>query len=139
MADNPFRDLPSVNDVLDSPIVQAGTQDHAHDLIVATIRQELAELRQRLTNGENVDGMASMETLAGRVVERLSQELRPRIRPVINATGIILHTNLGRAPLSEEAAQAAYAAASGYLNLELDLETGKRSSRKTPSVNGSAG
>ncbi len=130
MADNPYRDLPAVNDVLDSSPIQALVKDHSHELIVAAIRQELAELRQRLNNGENVDGMASVETLAGRVVERLSQEMRPRIRPVINATGIILHTNLGRAPLNEEAAQAAYAAASGYLNLEIDLETGKRSSRQ---------
>src|SRR5206468_4025525 len=57
-------------------------------------------------------------------------ELRPKLRPVINATGIVLHTNLGRAPIAEEAAQAAYEAARGYLNLELNLETGKRSSRQ---------
>ncbi|MBO0700056.1 MAG: L-seryl-tRNA(Sec) selenium transferase, partial [Zavarzinella sp.] len=53
-------------------------------------------------------------------------------RPVINATGIVLHTNLGRSPIAETAAQAAYDAARGYLNLELDLGTGKRSSRQNP-------
>src|SRR5205807_2323289 len=63
-------------------------------------------------------------------VGRLGQEFRPKLRPVINATGIVLHTNLGRAPVAEEAARAAYEAARGYLNLELDLETGKRSSRQ---------
>jgi L-seryl-tRNA(Ser) seleniumtransferase len=56
--------------------------------------------------------------------------LRPKLQTLINATGIILHTNLGRAPIAEEAAHAAYEAARGYLNLELDLETGKRSSRQ---------
>src|SRR5207249_3226972 len=61
----------------------------------------------------------------------LGQEMRPKLRPVINATGIVLHTNLGRSPVADEAARAAYEAARGYLNLELDLETGKRSSRQT--------
>ena len=54
---------------------------------------------------------------------------RPRLRQVINATGVLLHTNLGRAPMAEAAAEAAALAAKGYLNLELDLETGKRSHR----------
>jgi L-seryl-tRNA(Ser) seleniumtransferase len=90
----------------------------------------LADLRLRLGQGEGVDGQASADFVAARVVERLGRELRPKLRPVINATGIVLHTNLGRAPIAEEAAKAAYEAARGYLNLELDLETGKRSSRQ---------
>ena len=62
---------------------------------------------------------------------RLCRESEATLRPVINATGIILHTNLGRAPVAEQAAQAAYDAACGYLNLELDLQTGKRASRQS--------
>src|SRR5207247_11320134 len=61
---------------------------------------------------------------------RLQNQMQPKVRSVINAAGIILHTNLGRAPIAEKAAKAAYEAARGYLNLELDLETGKRSSRQ---------
>src|SRR6516225_9247011 len=111
------------------PRVQALTSNHSHDLIVAAIRQELTDLRRRLGQGEAVDGQRSAEAVAASVAERLGRELQPKLRTVLNATGIVLHTNLGRAPIAEEAAHAAYEAAHGYLNLELELETGKRSSR----------
>jgi L-seryl-tRNA(Ser) seleniumtransferase len=130
MSENPYRRIPSVNDVLAAGPVQALAGRHAHDLIVTAIRTELGELRGRLAQGEAVDGHSSPEAVAVRVAERLGRELRPKLRPVINATGIVLHTNLGRAPAAEEAARAAYEAAQGYLNLELDLDTGKRSSRQ---------
>jgi L-seryl-tRNA(Ser) seleniumtransferase len=130
MADNPFRSLPAVNDVLACSLLQELAGQHAHDLIVAAVRSELDELRQRLKKGENIDGAASAEQVAQLARSRLQKEYRPKLRPVINATGIVLHTNLGRAPTAEAAARAAQEAASGYLNLELDLETGKRSSRQ---------
>lgn len=130
MADHPFRNLPSVNEVLESPAVRTLGQDHAHDLIVAAIRAEISELRQVLGKGESADGSAGVEAVGARVATRLGRELRPKLCSVINATGIILHTNLGRSPVAEAAAQAAAEAARGYLNLELDLETGKRSSRQ---------
>src|SRR5438132_13885587 len=129
MSASPFRDLPSVNDVLQSPAVQALALDYAHEQLVSAIRHELTSVRDRLRRGESLDGTIEVQAVAARVVERLGRELLPKLRPVINATGIVLHTNLGRAPVAEEAAKAAYEAARGYLNLELDLETGKRSSR----------
>ena len=70
------------------------------------------------------------DAIAARAVERLSRSLKPRLRRFINATGIVQNTNLGRAPISEDADAAAYQAARVYLNLELDLDTGKRSSRQ---------
>jgi L-seryl-tRNA(Ser) seleniumtransferase len=130
MIDNPFRHIPAVHDILAAPALQAHLRDQPHDLVVAAVRRELADLRQRLGQGGAVDGAATAEAIATRVAERLGRELRPKLRPVINATGIVLHTNLGRAPLAEAAAQAAADAARGYLNLELDLDTGKRSSRQ---------
>jgi L-seryl-tRNA(Ser) seleniumtransferase len=130
MADNLFRGLPSVNNVLESPVLQALGGTHAHEQIVSAVRQELGALRARLAQGEVVDGQSTIEVVAARVVERLAQELRPKLRSVINATGIVLHTNLGRAPIADEAARAAQDAARGYLNLELDLDSGKRSSRQ---------
>lgn len=130
MPENPFRRLPAINEVLEMPPVQALVAHHSHELIVAAIRQELTDLRQRLGQGELVDGQSNAASVAVKVVERLERELSPKLRPVINATGIVLHTNLGRAPIAEEAAKAAYEAARGYLNLELDLDSGKRSSRQ---------
>jgi L-seryl-tRNA(Ser) seleniumtransferase len=130
MPANSFRGLPSVHQVLEAGGLRAAATNHAHDLVVAAVRRELAELRARLRSGQAVDGMADAEAVAQRVAQRLQRELRPKLRAVINATGIVLHTNLGRAPVAEEAARAAYEAARGYLNLELDLEIGKRSSRQ---------
>jgi L-seryl-tRNA(Ser) seleniumtransferase len=130
MGENRFRQLPSVNQVLEAPAVQTLAGAHAHGLIVAAVRAELADLRQRVRRGEDPDGRVTADVVAARVAERLGRDLRPKLRPVINATGIVLHTNLGRAPVAEGAARAAYEAARGYLNLELDLDTGKRSSRQ---------
>ncbi|HTU89735.1 MAG TPA: L-seryl-tRNA(Sec) selenium transferase [Gemmataceae bacterium] len=129
-AANPFRDLPSVNDILDAPPVQTLSTLHTHDNIVAAIRAEMEELRRGLAGGESMDGRMDALSVASRVAARLESESQPKLRTVINATGIILHTNLGRSPIAEEAAKAAYEAAHGYLNLELDLDSGKRSSRQ---------
>jgi L-seryl-tRNA(Ser) seleniumtransferase len=129
MSNNPFRNLPSVNDVLQCACLQEAAE-HAHEQIVGAVREELAELRQRLARGESPNGQTDADAVARRALDRLRQSVRPKLRAVINATGIVLHTNLGRAPMAEAAADAAHAAAHGYLNLELDLETGKRSSRQ---------
>jgi L-seryl-tRNA(Ser) seleniumtransferase len=129
MGANPYRDLPAVNDVLEVAIVRDLSRAHSHERIVTLIRAELNAERQKLGNGGVTNGSISAETVGQRVAQRLNRETRPKLNSVINATGIVLHTNLGRAPVAEAAAKAAYEAARGYLNLELDLETGKRSSR----------
>src|SRR5438105_3736627 len=132
MSQNPYRHLPSVHDVLESSAVRDMHGRHAHADIVGAIREEISGLRKQLGQAEMTNGAATAEAVGLCVVERLQRELRPKLRPVINATGIVLHTNLGRAPMAEAAAQAAYQAARGYLNLELDLDSGKRSSRQDP-------
>ena len=129
MADNPYRLLPAVNDILAVPELRALQEQHAHEQIVAAIRAELNELRRLVATGTALNGQADPARVADRVAQRLGQTFRPKLREVINATGIVLHTNLGRAPMAAEAAEAARRAAAGYLNLELDLQTGKRSSR----------
>ena len=130
MTDNAFNRLPSVNEVLGSEALVDAARAHPRALIVEAVRQELALLRDRVRQGQPLERSTDAGALGQRIRERLMLTDRPRLRPVINATGIVLHTNLGRAPMAEAAAQAVYQAARGYLNLELDLETGKRSSRQ---------
>ncbi len=126
---NPFRDLPSVTKLLDAPALVAARARHPAALITEAARAALDALRSKIAAGEPVS--ASAGELAERVAAQLDAAAAPALRGVINATGVVLHTNLGRSPLHEEAARAAYEAARGYLNLELDLDTGKRSSRQS--------
>ncbi len=127
---NPFRNLPSVTEVLASEAAQRLQDSHAHDLIVTSIREELDALRDSIRQGRELDGQLDPEAVGQRVERHMADSLQPKLRRVINGTGIVLHTNLGRAPMAAEAARAAHDAACGYLNLELDLNTGKRSSRQ---------
>lgn len=130
MPDNLYRRLPAVNDVLAVPAAVALIRDHGHEPTVAAVRTALAELRDQLKAGATANGELTAHAVAGRAAIHLTQSIAPKLRPVINATGIVLHTNLGRSPLAAAAADAARSAAAGYLNLELDLATGDRSSRQ---------
>lgn len=126
MTANPLRGLPAVSAVLELPTVRALQPLHGHDVVAGAIRAELDALRDRLKGGASLDGELALDAIAVRVAKRVETESANILRPVINATGIVLHTNLGRAPMAEPAAQAAYQAARGYLNLELDLADGIR-------------
>jgi L-seryl-tRNA(Ser) seleniumtransferase len=123
---NPYRALPSVDRVLAHPLLATADADPA--LLTDLARAVLAEARAAVGAGRPA---AAVETVAAAVVERLRALERPSLRPVINATGVIIHTNLGRAPLSAAARAAMEAVARGYSNLEYDLERGERGSRHT--------
>lgn len=129
---NPLRGLPAVHEILHAPSIAALAERQPHQAIVEAIRAELADLRRQIGAGESADGALAAEAIAQAVRGRVERASAAGFRAVINATGIVLHTNLGRAPLAETAAKAAYDAAVGYLNLELDLHSGKRSSRQEP-------
>lgn len=126
MPENPYRRLPPVSRVL----AEAVLAPHPPDAATAAVRAELDALRNRIALGETVDADASPDVVAARAAARIADASALRFRTVINATGVVLHTNLGRSPLHPDAARAAHDAARGYLNLELDLLTGKRSSRQ---------
>ena len=126
---NPYRQLPSVAELLEHPRLADVRKSFAHELIVDILRRELNQIRSRIAENLSHDPDLISSTVS-KALESIQRSLHPRLRTVINATGIILHTNLGRAPLAETAASAAADAARGYLNLELDLDSGERSSRQ---------
>lgn len=121
-----FRRLPSVDKLLSDDRVRELEASHSHDLVVEVARQVLEESRQSISRG---DPAPSAEALAAAVANRVRALAEPSLLPLINATGVIIHTNLGRAPLSWEAIAAMEQASFGYSNLELDLGTGGRGHR----------
>jgi L-seryl-tRNA(Ser) seleniumtransferase len=121
-----LRKLPSVDRLLQEEPVAALVARWGHGLTVESARETLEKARQDVRGGK---ACPSTEALVMDVGERLAAQLQPTLRPAINATGVIVHTNLGRAPLSSEACAAMDAVALGYSNLEYDLEAGQRGSR----------
>jgi L-seryl-tRNA(Ser) seleniumtransferase len=126
-----FRKLPAVDDVMRGPLVGALTASYGHDSVVDAARVVLARLRQEITSGLLDDHALelALSGLAGAVENQLRQALAYSLRPVINATGVILHTNLGRAPLGDAAIEHIRETAASYSNLEFDLAAGARGKR----------
>lgn len=126
-----FRRLPSVDDVMRNPAVRALTASYGHDSVVDAARIVLGRLRQEIASGlldEQALGLA-LSGLAEAAENQLRQALGYSLRSVINATGVILHTNLGRAPLSDAAIEHIRETAASYSNLEFDLGAGTRGKR----------
>ena len=122
-----FRAIPAVSDVLADPGVNELVRLHSHNAVVAMVRDELASVRAAVGQGADPP---DMHDLVRAVSRRVSARWSAWPQSVINATGVILHTNLGRAPLSKASITATVVAASGYSNLEFDLDTGTRGSRQ---------
>jgi len=123
---DPRRALPSVDRLLASQSLQPVIARHGRSLVTDEARAALAAARGRAEVGERVPDLTE---LAADVERRASTLFRGTLFPVINATGVIIHTNLGRAPLSPAARHAMDLIATGYSNLEYDLEAGSRGSR----------
>lgn len=128
-----LRALPSVDRLLSHNRVQQLIKEYSHRLVLEAIRADLDSARRSLLAERNCEISASA------VLERITQALRtsfqPSLLPVINATGVIIHTNLGRAPLSKAAQAAMAAVAVAYNTLEYDLEAGERGSRQVHAAN----
>ncbi|MDH3583151.1 MAG: L-seryl-tRNA(Sec) selenium transferase [Phycisphaerae bacterium] len=124
-----LRRLPAVHQLVASPALASWVSRLPHDVVADTARAVLGETRDSLQDGRGSEAEIDVESLAAEVEQRLSARLRSPLVAVINATGIIVHTGLGRAPLPARACAALADISGGYTNLELDLATGQRGKR----------
>jgi len=123
-----LRGLPSVEQLLQTQLAAELSASYGRPLTLQAIRYALDEIRTRISK-TNEGTLPDREILISQAASLLNQWITPTLIPVINASGVILHTNLGRAPLSTSAIQSMDAVSRGYSNLEFNLETGKRGSR----------
>ncbi|HYN84316.1 MAG TPA: L-seryl-tRNA(Sec) selenium transferase [Pyrinomonadaceae bacterium] len=129
-----LRALPSVDTLLRTDEARSLAERTGSERLAASARAVVDELRAEILSRAGVDGgaltrEALLEEAARRLGRRVADEARRRLRRVVNATGVVLHTNLGRAPLSEAARRALTDEAAGYCTLEYDAETGARGRR----------
>ena len=124
-----LRALPSVTDLLGDPLLFELLQATQHDIAINTIRTVLQEHRSRIQEGTLVS--SSREDICREASNRIRELTSLSLRPVVNGTGVVLHTNLGRAPLANEDLNNLTTIAESYSNLELDLHSGTRGSRQT--------
>jgi L-seryl-tRNA(Ser) seleniumtransferase len=126
--ENPLRKLPQVQRLLEMPDVNSLCAQFGRTAVTNALRDTLEELRDQIGAGL-LTSVPDAQTLVARSGDRLAVRRRRGLRRMINATGIVLHTNLGRAPLAPEAIAAITEVSAGYCNLEFDLATGRRGSR----------
>jgi L-seryl-tRNA(Ser) seleniumtransferase len=126
-----LRAIPSVDGLLHRPLIEKLTERMDRAVVRDRLRSVLDDLRSEIVSGQWFDGA---EGLIAEVERRLEREAalaeKPSLRPVINATGVVVHTNLGRSPLSDDAVAAIAEIARGYSNLEYDLARGERGRRE---------
>jgi L-seryl-tRNA(Ser) seleniumtransferase len=125
------RRLPSVDEVLRDGAVRALEARHGREMLLRQLRPLLDEARGLASGGDESALQAALAGLPARLQARLESAAAPSLTGVINATGVVIHTNLGRAPLPADAAARVAAVASSYSNLEFDLAKGERGSRET--------
>jgi L-seryl-tRNA(Ser) seleniumtransferase len=127
---NLFRQIPAVDQLLTRAPIASWVTRTSHEFVDSEIQGLLQGIRAAIRSGSGDAAMdISLERLEAALIENLENRLRPNLRTVINATGVILHTNLGRAPLSAAAQESLSAFSTNYTNLEYDISTGQRSHR----------
>lgn len=120
-----MRHIPQVDKLLRHPLLEELQSTFRRDLLAVLVREELSRLRAAADHELEVD----LDHLALTIHARAQSLLRPAMRKVINGTGVVLHTNLGRAPLSQVFIDSLQEIGGGYVNLEMDLQTGERGKR----------
>jgi L-seryl-tRNA(Ser) seleniumtransferase len=126
---NVLRNIPSVNELLESPALRKLMDRASRSVVLSGVRDFLDNLRSEVQSAASEMKLPAPGELAERIAQWIVHEERPSLRPVINATGILLHTGLGRSPLAEEAIASMAEVARDYASVELNLATGERSKR----------
>lgn len=129
MATNPLKNIPSVHELLESEPLRKLVDKVSHNVVVNEVRSFLDNLRDDVREATSEVKLPTPADLAEKIADWIVTDQQPKLRPVINATGILLHTGLGRAPLADIAIQEICSVAMGYASVEVDLETGNRSQR----------
>ena len=125
-----LKQIPPVNDVLRSPELAEFRTMLSKPYVFAIINNVFSEFRRALAESDNGMSRSELTTkIATEVARRVQESVKPSLRRVINASGVVLHTNLGRAPLPEGAIEHLREVSTGYSNLEFDVEQGKRGKR----------
>ena len=128
-----LRHIPAVEQLLCVPEVQDLIVQFGRSQVVQAVRAVTATVRQAILAANSEEELPLLDELSfvGLLKQQVEEQTKPSLIPVINATGVVLHTNLGRAPLAEEACRAVAGVARGYSNLEYNLVSGERGSRHT--------
>ncbi len=126
-----FRELPSVDELTRSPQLSSSVESHGSVAVADAARTVLGRLREQIASGllDSLSLRIAVEELPGAIESEVRKALTYHLRPVINATGVILHTNLGRAPIAGQLLAHVVESANQYTNLEFDLESGERGKR----------
>ncbi|MEJ2110071.1 MAG: L-seryl-tRNA(Sec) selenium transferase [Acidobacteriota bacterium] len=125
-----FRLIPGVDQLLERNAIDSWVRQVGREFVVSVIQAHLERVREKIrSGGQPTDTDLKPENFESAIIESIKNRLRPKLRTVINATGVILHTNLGRAPLSKLAQESLSAYSAYYTNLEYDINAGKRSHR----------
>ncbi|PKN28527.1 MAG: L-seryl-tRNA(Sec) selenium transferase, partial [Deltaproteobacteria bacterium HGW-Deltaproteobacteria-21] len=126
-----LKRIPAVGKILSSPQLAEISKPYPRNLTLRAVHRVLEALRKRVESDESVQdpSLFEMERILNDVKTDLRRLASSKLRPLINATGIVIHTNLGRAPLPEEALENIVNVSRGYSNLEYNLERGKRGLR----------
>jgi L-seryl-tRNA(Ser) seleniumtransferase len=122
-----LRELPAIDTLLENPLVKVCVENSSHVLVTGLLRDTIQQARERILAGRKQS--TAVDWFVKRFREQWQELLKPFLKPVFNCTGVILHTGLGRAPLSVEARRTLSDAVGGYTNLEFNLNTGKRGQR----------
>jgi L-seryl-tRNA(Ser) seleniumtransferase len=125
---NKMKEIPKVDRILGWPEISALLDKHPRPEVIVAVRTVLEQLREQVRNNGDA-ALLEPSRITAQVFSVLSFRSRPSLQAVINGTGVVVHTNLGRSPLADEAEEAIHTVSAGYSNLEFDLFTGERGTR----------